>query len=244
MTTISKVIKSDLADDEQFHIAGRIVCRQLFCGPTSILMCLVIVDVHGNAIEAKTTSFEKARYIYKRFQDGEDVILTGLRGSLQPTNQQFTMAKYETYRWTIEENQSYLYFKNYFDCLNDIIKHRNSTRPAKSIVGRFMEVTSYLTKKDYETGRTLAKGYMTKLRDVNGIQFQALLWESRSRIRKGEDFDLLNCRQGDFVLIPYARQQDDQYDFDGKYVITSVYPPVVNSNSIRPSLTEVFCQAY
>jgi hypothetical protein len=217
----------------EVSIACKIVCIHLFFTDNSVILTVVLIDSDGKTFEAKSRSPDKAYYVYFNFDEDQNVLLECKPDSFTQVNQEFSQAKCETWQtnWTFCPLKYEIQLKNFFPVLYDIEQFHSSSKPVRSIVATFVKMGGGPIKYG-SNGTIIARGHFVKFRDARNLLFNALVWENA---KKNFVFPLYDCDEGDYVLLPYAREQSEEYRSSKIYTVTTLYPPVVQSRCINKS---------
>ena len=192
------------------------------CKDEEVIPWLIIVvsNENGELIELKTRSQRKIDAVYPLFSEGMIVEVKTDPDSLKTCNPKFTDAIGELYSWSIHERDFNLFSPSQYVYFHESIKDYiiNARKPAH-VVGLFCSYEEWSSSLS-------AEGYLVKLIDYIGKEFQVIVWRNVDYDR--EDFPLFRCNRNSLVGILNARRYDDTF------TLTTTYPPVVNPKCFSP----------
>lgn len=235
-SSIKKALKQEPGD--AWQIRGKLVTHQIFStrknGTISHLLILLLADEEGDVIEIKNWSEKKSFTVYRKFKPNQPLLVSGTSYFKEP-NRNFSMAKCETYsRWWADRVEDFR-LNNYIHCISNIDQYYNKAKKPASVVGVLEQFFKGPVKKA-PGGKITTQGYYVMLTDDAGHLYQVLVWQAMCT---GRRFSLTQAILGSsIVLIPYAREQEERYRAlnPDTYILTSTYPPVVDSECVNPKI--------
>lgn len=240
MSTIANCLTSG---DDEWSFKAKMICKRIYHGPstkrkhnkTHLILTLVLIDADGQTIELKSWNREKIFCVYRKVNEDISYQITG-SGELTTPDSDYSNSDYETYSWWIDEIED-IRLRKYLTCSSDVQKVAKSLKQGNrdNVLGVYTGDTYPGPKIHYipALDKYAVEGHFFRLQDESGQDFYVLVWHS-TRIDKSK-FALFHCEAGDTILVNSVRKgypSPDLPDGDKLLTLTSIYPPVVESECI------------
>lgn len=222
------------------QLFGKLVCKHIFKKykdddsrrKTTILNLLMLTEA-GELIEVKSYNERVAYTVYRKVQQDESYVVRYQTCELRKANSEYSCATLEIpRRWWIEPCQD-ITPKKSIPSTVELSKaidmtSGDSPRPVTLVgVFRAIKIGPYVGPVINE--KPLVQGYFVYLNDLNGRQYNVLVWRL-VRVDRRKDFRILDAQEGDIILIPACRASSPGEK--KKISFTTCYPPLVNSDCV------------